>query len=299
MTNAEDLLRDVGLAMGGTVQWGNPVPSPVPGIYIISTPAPMAEAPIEIAALRAWIHRLPQMRIDGRRPTAATLNARLRSFWVPGETVVYIGLAGTSLASRVRQFYGTPLGNRAPHAGGHWLKTLRGIDAFQVTWAASATPGDHEDALLRAFARALPRSAVAHLPRGTTLPFANLETGDKVRKPHGITGSRVGRISTGAAERAQPDPIRKKAGPVRARTATTDINAAIQRLACAHPDRRVTAVEAGAELDRLGLLRDSPTRRGKPLRVLLREGVLDHAYQEGGRLWFIDCATRNGDDSRR
>ena len=239
------------------------------------------------------------MRIDGRRATAATLDARLRSFWIPGESVVYIGLAGTSLASRIRQFYRTPLGNRAPHAGGHWLKTLRGLDAFQVTWAASATPDDDEDALLRAFARALPQSALAHLPRGAILPFANLETGDKIRKPHGITGSRVSRRSTGATGRSHPALISEQSAPARIRTTTSDINAAIQRLACAHPDRRVTAVEAGAELDRLGLLRDSPTRRGKPLRVLLREEAIGHAYQEGGRFWFIDCAARNGDDSRR
>lgn len=79
-------------------------------------------------------------------------------------------------------------------------------------------------------------------------------------------------------------------GTPRVRADVAEINAAIQRLACAHPDGRVTAVEAGAELDRLGLLRDSATRRGKPLRDLLREGAIEHAYQEAGRYWFIDCA---------
>jgi hypothetical protein len=71
-----------------------------------------------------------------------------------------------------------------------------------------------------------------------------------------------------------------------------EINVALQTRACAHPDRRITAVEGGAELDRLGLLRDSPTRRGKPLRDLLRAGSIAHAYQEGDRFWFIDCEGR-------
>ena len=73
-----------------------------------------------------------------------------------------------------------------------------------------------------------------------------------------------------------------------------DINAAIQHLACNHPDQRVTAVEAAAELDRLNLLRDSPARPGKPLRDLLRKGAIDLAYQEGGRFWFIDCGAGQG-----
>jgi hypothetical protein len=70
------------------------------------------------------------------------------------------------------------------------------------------------------------------------------------------------------------------------------INRTIQQFACHQPDRRSTAVEVAAELDRAGLLRDSPTRRGKPLRDLLRAGSIAHAYQEGGRFWFIDCASR-------
>ena len=53
MTSAEHLLRDVGLAVGGTVQWGEPVPSPAPGVYIVSTPDPLADAPIDAATLRA------------------------------------------------------------------------------------------------------------------------------------------------------------------------------------------------------------------------------------------------------
>jgi hypothetical protein len=42
------------------------------------------------------------------------------------------------------------------------------------------------------------------------------------------------------------------------------------------------------------LLRDSPTRRGKPLRDLLRAGSIDHALQDDGRWWFIECAPSDG-----
>jgi hypothetical protein len=71
-----------------------------------------------------------------------------------------------------------------------------------------------------------------------------------------------------------------------------EINAALARIACAHPDGRVSAVEAAAELDRLGLLKDSGSRPGLPLRNRLRAGEIANAHQEGGRWWFIECPKR-------
>ena len=49
----------------------------------------------------------------------------------------------------------------------------------------------------------------------------------------------------------------------------------------------VSAVEAAAWLDTAGLLKDSVDRPGKPLRDLLRDGVIAHARQEPNRRWFI------------
>jgi hypothetical protein len=52
------------------------------------------------------------------------------------------------------------------------------------------------------------------------------------------------------------------------------------------PLRPVTANEI---LEKAGLLNDSKHRRGLPLRNILREGLIPHAYQEGGKgsNWFI------------
>lgn len=51
----------------------------------------------------------------------------------------------------------------------------------------------------------------------------------------------------------------------------------------------IAPVEANAVLDKAGLLRDSKDRPGKPLRDLLRKGLLTHAYQHGGKgsSWVI------------
>ena len=48
----------------------------------------------------------------------------------------------------------------------------------------------------------------------------------------------------------------------------------------------VTPVEANKELERCGLLSDSKERPGLPLRRLLREDQIPHAYKEDGR-WYI------------
>jgi hypothetical protein len=121
---AAALIRAVGLEPRGPVTWGQPVPCASTGVYVIETTAPLTNAPIEPSAVAAWIERVPTLRVDGARPSETTLGEPLASFWIPNETIVYAGLAGTTVAKRVRQFYGTPLGERRPHAGGHWLTTL-------------------------------------------------------------------------------------------------------------------------------------------------------------------------------
>ncbi len=53
-------------------------------------------------------------------------------------------------------------------------------------------------------------------------------------------------------------------------------------------------VDANKHLEKVGLLRDSKHRPGKPLRDLLRAGLLPHAYQPGGKgtIWIIPHSKR-------
>lgn len=299
--SAADLLKAVGLHSGGSVIWRSRIPCDAPGVYVVSTPQPLAEAPIDTAQVRAWIDRVATMAVDGKPATSEAVESRLREFWIPDESIVYIGLAGTSVASRVSGFYRTPLGNRAPHSGGHWLKTLHGLDTFLVTWAETEAPSQIEDALLNAFDKRVPKVIAARLPAGPILPFGNLETGSKVRKRHGISGSRLRRAAPTSPRRVQPRDGSGGRTSNRTTSQIGGINAAIQAFACKQPDRRVSAVEAASELDRQGLLRDSSGSPGLPLRNLLRAGKIGGAYQEGGRFWFIDCTPSNADpgpDSR-
>ncbi len=50
----------------------------------------------------------------------------------------------------------------------------------------------------------------------------------------------------------------------------------------------VGAVEASEWLDEAGLLHNSADRPGKPLRNLLRNGMLVGQRQESNKRWFID-----------
>ncbi len=54
----------------------------------------------------------------------------------------------------------------------------------------------------------------------------------------------------------------------------------------------LTAVEAAAYLDKKGILKDSTTRPGKPLRELLRAGKIPHAYRDGVH-WKIPHSGRS------
>jgi hypothetical protein len=278
----------------GPVVWGSPVTSNAPGVYVVESAEPSDKAPIDPTVVAAWIKRVPTLLVDGRRPTAADLVSRLASFWIAGEPVVYIGLAGTSVAKRVRQFYRTPFGDPRPHAGGHWLKTLRTLATLRVWWAETDDPAQDEDALLRAFAARVKANAELRLA-DPVLPFANRQTAAGIRKVHGISGSTLDRSPRPAG--VLPPRSGSKtltsgtsaSGSVATRDSLAEINRALQAIACGRPDREVTAVEAAQELDRLSLLRDSPSRRGKPLRDLLRAGSIAHARQDGGRWWFIEC----------
>jgi len=50
--------------------------------------------------------------------------------------------------------------------------------------------------------------------------------------------------------------------------------------------KTTTPVEINTYLERKGILKDSPTRPGKPIREILRRGEIPHAYQNGVK-WFI------------
>lgn len=189
---AADLFRDVGLMPDGPAAWGRPVGARGPGVFVVELGAPLASAPIELTRVGKWLERVPGLRLDGSRPTSRSLASRLAAFWLPSQVVVYVGSAETSLARRVAAIEATPLGERRPHPGGNWLRTLALPPTTRVWWANTDAVEEYEDALLGAFAAAVPVDERALTPDpDVVLPFANLRRPTGERRRTGLTGTLV------------------------------------------------------------------------------------------------------------
>jgi hypothetical protein len=189
---AARLLDAVGLRPAGRVRWGQPIRCDKAGVYLVEIPALYSIAAIDTKAVAGWLERVPRLELDGRRPTPRELAARLRKFWIASRSVVYIGRTTAPLAERIAAFYATPLGDRSPHAGGHWLKTLRLLKECWVSWATTEYPSRSEDELFLRFAATVsPLEAAVLFDSKHVLPFANLEDAHKVRKRHGMRYQRA------------------------------------------------------------------------------------------------------------
>jgi len=190
------------LKPAGVVRWGTPIPESAQGVYVVAladdvtvacASAAIPAAPLSGGALEHLMFVRPELRLDGAVADVDALADRLRGFWLSDEVILYIGLAGQPLRTRVRQYYRTPLGARKPHAGGWWLKTLSVLDELWVHYALTPDFRDAEKQMLRAFADAVsPASRDALHDHERVMPFANLRGFDDRIKLHGITGATGG-----------------------------------------------------------------------------------------------------------
>src|SRR4051794_27237577 len=210
-----------------------------PGVYIVELPSPRSTAPIDINRVAKWIQRVPDLRLDGEEPTSKHLVQRLASFWLPSQTVLYVGTASGSIAGRIAALEKHVLGDRRPHAAAHWLKTLD-MPGLRVWWAETDAAEEYEDGLLGAFADGIGDAERAALhDAAVVLPFANLRSTGGESKRHGITRSvlpeevvapppptRVVNVAAGDADGARPEErgtgtTRRTGKPPAARRAPT------------------------------------------------------------------------------
>lgn len=226
---------------GGSIRWGTPIPERGGGIYVVAMNGDQSEgqslasaASIDRDEVKVLLDRRPKLEVDGLRPSVAEFDARLRSMWIPGESVLYIGKA-TSIRSRVRQYYDTSIGARSPHAGGWPLKLLEGLDDLWVHWAANAMPELAEQTALAAFVDAVPKEIASGLyDPEHPYPYANLE-GPSGRKRHGIRGA------TASLQGTDQELPQKSAS-----TGTPLSDAPIRARAESAPTQRVTRADLGA-----------------------------------------------------
>ncbi|MET3719208.1 hypothetical protein [Arthrobacter sp. UYEF21] len=194
-----ELFDKCGLHPAGVVKWGQQVPLDAPGVYVVASTPDIRDSS---GALRSYSHNpaafemlrdvCPAVEIDGKSATGDEMAARVGAFWIPDSAVLYIGRAGTSVQKRVRQYYVTRIGQRSPHAGGWWLKTLAGLDDLFVHYASASDAKSVETALISAFAESVPLASVRNLHDLQHLaPFANVEVRPGVRKRHGMANYKL------------------------------------------------------------------------------------------------------------
>jgi transcription elongation factor GreA len=174
--NGRDLLRVHNLQVEGPILWGRPALGGAPGVFIVELPTPQPKVAIDPDAIREWLGRAPELRLDGKRPTVAELQSRLASFWLPGQAILFIGSSLKSVTARLAGMYKTPLGERRPQSTGYWLKTLHDLNKARIWWAPTSDPELYEETLLEAFVKA-----------AGALPYAVLSGPGGERKEHGLT----------------------------------------------------------------------------------------------------------------
>jgi transcription elongation factor GreA len=310
---APALLREVGLLPDGPVPWGRPVPARGSGVFVVELPGPLASPPIELTRVGKWLERVPTLTLDGERPTSRALAARLASFWLPSEVILYVGATKGSIGARVAAMQGTVLGDRRPHSGGHWLHVLTALPTTRVWWAETDAVEEYEDALLGAFAVAV--SGADDASGDVVLPFANLRRPTGERRASGLAGSliveppapvppatRVVQMPDGDAEgaRGEPRPPRARS---RRETATRR-SAAVNATKPSSPVATLTA--EGAERLRAELAELIDVRRPEVVARIrsakelgdLKENADYHAAREEqsfleGRIQALEARLRD------
>jgi transcription elongation factor GreA len=189
-TGAAALLREIGLRPDGPVLWGRPLTTRAAGLYLVELPEPLPRPPIEFTRVGKWLERVPELRLDGERPTSKALAARIASLWLPSSAVLYAGATAGSLGGRVLALAHHVLGDRRPHADGHWLHLLLGMERARIWFAETDAPEEAFDAVLDAFGAAVGPSLPPSRPAASlVLPWANLRRPTGERQVTGITGS--------------------------------------------------------------------------------------------------------------
>lgn len=304
-----ELIRELGLLVDGPAQWSRPVPSRAPGIFVVELPSALADAPIDITSIRRWLERVPELTLDGERPTPQALAKRLHEFWLASEPVLYVGRSAKQIGARVAAMYATPLGDARPHSGGHWLRTLSVLPELRIWWAETDAHEEYEDALLTEI-EARNAGSGRDAATGRLLPFANLMTPDGVAKASGLLNSLRTEVAAAPSTPARRSSSRSSsaAGGRTTSTPARPRKPAPVKDAPARPQAVPTFVsregmeQLGVELEDLkSMVRPQVIARVKAARELgdLRENAdYDYARKEQsfveGRIQSLEQMLRTG-----
>jgi hypothetical protein len=186
------------------IHWGTEISEPRQGIYIVSMSispennlVTMPEPSFNEDAIQLWINRVSAFTIDGVKPNPTSLKKRLTEFWLPYESILYIGKAsqrmnGKGLGKRISEYYKTIIGDGHPHSGGQWIKTLENLALTYVYYGINDAPVKCERQMPEHFmAKVSQETKNALRDKTLPLPFANIRYKPRVDKKHGMKNQRL------------------------------------------------------------------------------------------------------------
>lgn len=204
-TTVNNLIENFNLSPAKSVKWNQIPKTEDEGVYIVSLSnnpeknnGIYSKAPISKDIIKKWIEKVDGFELDKINTfNSDKIIKRLSQFWLPDENILYIGKApkrksNTGLATRVKEYYRTDFGEKKPHAGGHWLKSLTILNKLFVYYSVCKNPGEVEEDMMRFFCKNVSETSKInlrdpHLP----LPFANLQLKRGQIKKHGLSKMKV------------------------------------------------------------------------------------------------------------
>lgn len=197
------LFNEARVKIIGRTKWGYNIvqdESKYPGIYIVCLTDDerksnnlLENAPISEIKIKYWIKKVPTIELDKKpNPSVDAIIRRLSEFWLPDENILYIGMTTKKINQRINQYYTTELGDKRPHAGGHWIKTLTSLNNLYIYYGKCNNPEEVEDFMLELFIKNVSNYSLSKLrDPHRPFPFANLEYPKGNKKNHDIGKSKL------------------------------------------------------------------------------------------------------------
>jgi hypothetical protein len=204
-TTPSNLFEQAGLSIKGQAKWNTNILCNEYGLYVVAITDNanklFCNKTIQFNddAIENWFAIInskgKNILIDKMSASPDQLKYRLNGFWLPDETILYIGKAEKQkLETRVGQYYDTKLGSKRKHAGGHWLNVLKNLNDLTIFYSdCDKTNIDVTEKFMLSYFMenvSAKTKTILH-DKDICLPFANKELNRGLRKKHGLNNQIV------------------------------------------------------------------------------------------------------------
>ncbi len=201
-TTVQELFRKFDILDFQKVQWEANFKENKQGVYVVSTSSDpnkhlgISENPnFDEQQIQLWINKVEDFLVDNNPATLTNVKNRLAEFWLPDESILYIGKAstrknGSGISKRIREYFSTTIGDGGPHSGGQWVKSLANLNTLTVYYGVCDDPNEIEVQMLQFFMCNVSKTTLEGLyDKRLPIPFANIKV--TRNKSHGFKNQRL------------------------------------------------------------------------------------------------------------